>query len=91
MTTCRPSLSAGLVLLLFYSLAASAQTLQAPARTYRIGYIQTATLEEQAHLTKAFEDGLRELGYVEVIPGHASREDHIARCSKPPSCRLSVP
>jgi len=32
---------------------------------YRIGYVQTATPEEQAHLTKAFDDGLRELGYVE--------------------------
>ena len=32
---------------------------------YRIGYIQTATVDEQEHLTKAFEEGLRELGYVE--------------------------
>lgn len=38
---------------------------QSPKRVYRIGYIQTATPDEQAHLTKAFEDGMRELGYVE--------------------------
>jgi putative ABC transport system substrate-binding protein len=38
---------------------------QSAGRVYRIGYIQTATPDEQAHLTKAFEDGLRELGYVE--------------------------
>jgi putative ABC transport system substrate-binding protein len=38
---------------------------QSPGKLYRIGYIQTATPDEQAHLTKAFEDGLRELGYVE--------------------------
>jgi putative ABC transport system substrate-binding protein len=45
--------------------AATAAQAQAPQRVYRIGYIQTATPEEQAHLTKAFEDALRELGYVE--------------------------
>jgi putative ABC transport system substrate-binding protein len=38
---------------------------QSPEKVYRIGYIQTATPDEQAHLTKAFEEGLRELGYVE--------------------------
>lgn len=38
---------------------------QSPARPYRVGYIQTATPEEQAHLTQAFEDGMRALGYVE--------------------------
>jgi hypothetical protein len=32
---------------------------------YPIGYIQTATPDEQAYLTKAFEEGLRDLGYVE--------------------------
>lgn len=42
--------------------SAPAQTL---GRVYRIGYIQTATPDEQEHLTKAFEEGLRELGYVE--------------------------
>ena len=38
---------------------------QAPGKVYRIGYIQTATPDEQAHLTRALEEGLRELGYVE--------------------------
>ena len=32
---------------------------------YRIGYAQTATQEEQEHLTKTFEEGMRELGYLE--------------------------
>ena len=34
-------------------------------KVYRVGNIQTATAAEQAHLTKAFEDAMRELGYVE--------------------------
>jgi putative ABC transport system substrate-binding protein len=34
-------------------------------KTYRIGYIQTATPEEQEPLTKAFDEALRGLGYVE--------------------------
>ena len=38
---------------------------QATARVWRVGYIQTATVAEQAHLTLAFEDAMRELGYVE--------------------------
>ena len=38
---------------------------QAPAKVYRVGYIVTATPDEQAHLTRALEEGLRELGYVE--------------------------
>ncbi len=38
---------------------------QETARTFRIGYIVVATPDEQAHLTRAFEDGMRELGYVE--------------------------
>jgi len=38
---------------------------QSASKIYRIGYIQTASEAEQAHLTKAFEDGLRALGYVE--------------------------
>jgi putative ABC transport system substrate-binding protein len=38
---------------------------QPRSKTYRIGYIQTATPEEQEALTKAFDEGLRELGYVE--------------------------
>ncbi|MBI2159389.1 MAG: ABC transporter substrate-binding protein, partial [Candidatus Rokubacteria bacterium] len=35
-----------------------------PEKVYRIGYLQTSTREQQAHLVKAFEDGLRDLGYV---------------------------
>ncbi|TSA18017.1 MAG: ABC transporter substrate-binding protein [Betaproteobacteria bacterium] len=42
--------------------AANAQT---SGKIYRIGYIQTAAPSEAAHVTKAFEEGLRELGYVE--------------------------
>ena len=42
--------------------AASAQS---AARIFRVGYIVVATPEEQAHLTRAFEDALRDLGYVE--------------------------
>ena len=38
---------------------------QAPAKVYRVGYIVVASAKEQAHLTRAFEDGMRELGYVE--------------------------
>jgi putative ABC transport system substrate-binding protein len=48
--------------LLFAPLAAKAQT---RAKTYRIGYIQTASPEEQESLTRAFDEGLPELGYVE--------------------------
>ncbi len=41
-------------------LAADAQ----PAgKVYRVGYLQTSTREQQLHLVKAFEDGLRDLGY----------------------------
>jgi putative tryptophan/tyrosine transport system substrate-binding protein len=38
---------------------------QPRGKTFRIGYLQTATPDEQAPLTKAFDDGLRALGYVE--------------------------
>jgi putative ABC transport system substrate-binding protein len=38
---------------------------QSGGMVYRIGYIQTAHPQEAAHLTKAFEDRLRELGWVE--------------------------
>lgn len=38
---------------------------QSGGRIYRIGYIQTAHPQEAAHLTKTFEDRLRELGWVE--------------------------
>jgi putative tryptophan/tyrosine transport system substrate-binding protein len=48
--------------LLVAPITANAQT---RGKTYRIGYIQTATPEEQEPLTKAFDEGLRDLGYVE--------------------------
>ena len=38
---------------------------QQPKKVYRIAFIQTSAPEEQVHLTKAFDEGLRELGYVE--------------------------
>jgi putative ABC transport system substrate-binding protein len=38
---------------------------QSQGRVRRIGYIQTATPAEQEHLTKAFDEALRELGYAE--------------------------
>ena len=38
---------------------------QGAARVFRVGTIVVATPEEQAHLTRAFEDAMRELGYVE--------------------------
>ena len=34
-----------------------------PGKVYRIGYLQTSTRQEQFHMVKAFEDGLRDLGY----------------------------
>lgn len=46
-------------------LASLPATAQVSAKPYRIGYIQTATPEEQESLTKAFDEALRELGYVE--------------------------
>jgi putative ABC transport system substrate-binding protein len=36
---------------------------QQAGKVYRIGYLQTSTREEQLHMVKAFEDGLRDLGY----------------------------
>lgn len=38
---------------------------QPTARMYRVGYLQTATQQEQEPLTRAFDDALRKLGYVE--------------------------
>ena len=58
----RRSLLFGSSAILIAPLAANPQP---RGKTYRIGYIQTATPEEQQRLTKAFDDGLRELGYVE--------------------------
>ncbi len=48
--------------LLVSPLAAEAQQ---AGRVYRIGFLQTSAPEEQVHLTKALDEGLRELGYVE--------------------------
>jgi putative ABC transport system substrate-binding protein len=51
--------------------ATAAQVVTAPSlaqvgpKVHRVGYIQTATAEEQRHLTAAFEDAMRKLGYVE--------------------------
>ena len=42
-------------------LAAETQT---AAKVARIGYLLGATREQTSHLVKAFEDGLRDLGYV---------------------------
>lgn len=54
-----------LVLVLFVALltAPLAAEAQQTGKVYRIGYLQTSTREEQLHLVKAFEDGLRDLGY----------------------------
>ena len=59
--------SAVLVLAMGAALAAgsSEPRAQATARVFRVGYIVVATPEEQAHLTRAFEDGMRDLGYVD--------------------------
>jgi putative tryptophan/tyrosine transport system substrate-binding protein len=46
--------------LLTAPLAAQAQQ---AGKVYRIGYLQTSTRQEQLHMVKAFEDGLRDLGY----------------------------
>lgn len=48
------------ILGLLTALAAEAQQ---PGKVYRIGYLQTSTRQEQAHMVKAFEDGLRDVGY----------------------------
>jgi len=37
---------------------------QQAGKVYRIGYLQTSTREQQLHLIKAFEGGLRDLGYL---------------------------
>jgi putative ABC transport system substrate-binding protein len=48
------------------ALAAPAESdAQTGAGIPRIGYLQTATEDEQRHLTFAFEDAMRRLGYVE--------------------------
>lgn len=53
-------------LLAFSALAVpNAVDAQPRGKVYQVGYIQTASAKEQAHLTQAFEEGMRELGYVE--------------------------
>src|SRR5216684_2965307 len=44
-----------------WPLAARAQ--QPAGRVYRVGYLAIASREQQLHLVKAFEEGLRSLGY----------------------------
>jgi putative tryptophan/tyrosine transport system substrate-binding protein len=44
-----------------WPLAARAQ--QPAGRVYRVGYLAISSREQQLHLTKAFEEGLRSLGY----------------------------
>jgi len=44
-----------------WPLAVRAQ--QPPGRVYRVGYLAFASREQQIHLSKAFEEGLRSLGY----------------------------
>jgi aspartate aminotransferase-like enzyme len=46
-------------------IAQSAAQAQLPGKMHRIGYIQTATPDEQEQLTRAFDEGMRELGYLE--------------------------
>lgn len=57
-------LAGGLVLAVAWIVLPGAVAAQ-PGKVHRVGYIVVASPEEQAHLTKAFEDGMRELGYVE--------------------------
>ena len=56
---------ASAVVLLALALGAPPIDAQPAGRPARIGYIVVATAVEQTHLTRAFEDGMRELGYVE--------------------------
>src|ERR1700694_4201560 len=44
-----------------WPLAVRAQ--QPAGRVYRVGYLAFASREQQIHLSKAFEEGLRSLGY----------------------------
>ncbi len=58
----------GRLIALLVTLALLAAPLAAEAqlagKVYRLGYLQTSAREQQAHLVKAFEDGLRDLGWV---------------------------
>lgn len=51
------------VLILCLLTAPVAAEAQQPGKIYRIGYLQTSSRHEQLHMVKAFEDGLRDLGY----------------------------
>ena len=53
-----------LVVLLVNLLSPATSGAQQAQRMYRIGYLQTSTRDQQLHLVKAFEDGLRDLGHV---------------------------
>ena len=64
-TVARTITALRLVVALAILAAPAAADGQPRAKVYRIGYIQTATVEEQEHLTKALEEALQELGYVE--------------------------
>src|SRR6266849_2539387 len=41
----------------------AARSQQPAGRVYRVGYLTIASREQQLHLIKAFEEGLRNLGY----------------------------
>lgn len=51
------------VLILCLLAAPVAAEAQQPGKIYRVGYLQTSTRQEQIHMVKAFEDGLRDLGF----------------------------
>ncbi|MDH4181475.1 MAG: ABC transporter substrate-binding protein [Betaproteobacteria bacterium] len=53
------------VLALFVASTAATPVAAQASKVHRVGYLQTASAEEQAHLTRAFEDSMRELGHVE--------------------------
>jgi len=55
----------GLGLAVAAMIGSGAASAQSAARIFRVGYIVVASPEEQAHLTRAFEDGMRDLGYVD--------------------------
>jgi len=57
----RRAFIAGIGTTLAWPLAVRAQ--QPAGRVYRVGYLAFASREQQIHLSKAFEEGLRSLGY----------------------------
>ena len=54
-----------IVLVLGVLVAPLASPAQQTGKVYRVGFIVTSAREEVAHLVKALDEGLRELGYVE--------------------------